>query len=515
MDDRSLAHNGRSLGFGPKLWVAWGLIAASTAFGIGDEWKQDATWTQAKPAGEPQVGGFYMNLGPTGIRAQLRELSFEAKYVFPNSPADGQVRPGDLIVGVNGRPFATPHSFGFDWDKAAKAGYSGPMMDLGNAIEESEGKDGILELSIRRKGEKLTSVKLQLRRLGKFSATYPVKCKKTDQLFQEMCEYLEKNASEWSGGGVTAAVGGLALLANGNPQYMKTIERVARNLSRVDATNPGGLNNWNLVYAGIFLGEYYLATGDTSVLHAMDDIHRGLVFAQTYPGVFQHQKNWGGYPELGIMEGLAITAWGLMDKCHVEFPPQTYELVKKRVRYLTREDGCVLYAREPMTPGWEKEPLKLDSGRGPYEAVGRGGAAMLGFHLISKNDPQAEAYVKNVGSFLTQYLQYFPDCHGCPGVGMHLMGLGLACGYPEGFRKVMDYHKGYFNLMRTHEPGKFVALPSRSSSCDLSFPPAFTTANIALLFAVKDHRLQIGGAPLKPGRGEAKGGKPVKPVKTP
>ena len=137
---------------------------------------------------------------------------------------------------------------------------------------------------------------------------------------------------------------------------------------------------------------------------------------------------------------------------------------------------------------------------------------MLGFYLISGADPQAGAYAANVGEYLTRYMQYFPDCHGCPGVGIHLMGLGLACGYPEGFRKVMDYHKAYFNLMRTHEPGKFVALPSRSNECDLRFPPAFTSANIGLLLCVKEKRLQVGGAPLKPGRGVRQAPNVAKPA---
>jgi len=491
------------------LGTAGMLLAASAAFGIGEEYKKDSAWTQRKPHGEPQVGGYFMNLGPTGIRAQLRERSFEVKYVFPDSPAAGRVQPGDLIVGVNGRPFATPHTFGFDWNKAAKTGYEGPMMDFGNAIEESEGKEGVLTLMVNR-GDKPSSVKIQIRPLGRFSDTYPYKCKKTDLIYQEICDYLEKHPDDW--GPMYGAVGGLTLLASGQPRYLKLLERTAKNMMRgLNPLERGGLNNWNLTYAGIFLGEYCLATGEASVLRTLYDVHKGLEFAQTHPGVLQHQKDWGGYPELGVMEGLAITAYALLDKCKVEFPPQTYELMKKRVRYITRKDGCVLYAREPMTPGWEIEPMKLEGAGGAYECAGRAGAAMLGFYLISNEDPQAMPYVANVGSFQTRYLQYFPDTHGCPGIGMHLMGLGLACGYPEGFRKLMDYHKGYFNLMRTHEPGKFVALPSRSSGCDLRFPAAFTSANVGLLLSVKERRLQIGGAPLKPGRGSCRASNGARP----
>jgi hypothetical protein len=64
----------------------------------------------------------------------------------------------------------------------------------------------------------------------------------------------------------------------------------------------------------------------------------------------------------------------------------------------------------------------------------------------------------------------------------------------------MDYHKGYLNLMRTHEPGKFVSFPSRSNAHDLGRRPQFTAATVGLLLCVKEKRLQISGAPLKPGR---------------
>jgi len=73
------------------LGAAPALLAALPAFGIGDEYKKEDAWTSRKPHNESQVGGCYMNLGPTGIRARLHELSFEVKYVFPKSPADGLI----------------------------------------------------------------------------------------------------------------------------------------------------------------------------------------------------------------------------------------------------------------------------------------------------------------------------------------------------------------------------------------------------------------------------------------
>jgi hypothetical protein len=189
-----------------------------------------------------------------------------------------------------------------------------------------------------------------------------------------------------------------------------------------------------------------------------------------------------------------------MDKCKLDFDLKAYEMTRKRVRWITRKDGFVLYAREPEKKGWETEPIELARGRGPGEGVGRGGAAMLGYYLSGHGEPKTDTYVKLVGEYLTEYQQYFPDCHGCPSVGLQWMGLGLACGYPQGYRKVMDYHKAYFNLMRCYQPGRYVALPCRSDQCDLRFPYQLSSGTVGLMLAVKDQKLQITGAPLKPGR---------------
>ena len=101
---------------------------------------------------DKECPGFLVNLGPTGARAILKETSFVVKHVFPKSPADGQLRIDDEITGVNGKPF-TKHTFGKCYGMEPGAGYEGPIMDMGNAIEDSEGKDGTLTLDVIRDGK--------------------------------------------------------------------------------------------------------------------------------------------------------------------------------------------------------------------------------------------------------------------------------------------------------------------------------------------------------------------------
>ena len=51
--------------------------------------------------------GFFMNVGPTGIRAQITHehpSAFTVRFVFSNSPAAGKIKAGDsvLIEGTGG-----------------------------------------------------------------------------------------------------------------------------------------------------------------------------------------------------------------------------------------------------------------------------------------------------------------------------------------------------------------------------------------------------------------------------
>lgn len=166
------------------------LLAMTIPAGAIDNPKWDLT-TKAGP--DAQVPGWYLNLGITGARAKLtpdEPKALQVMFVFKDTPAFGKLEKGDKIVGANGNMFLTPHKFGYGM---GKFGYEGPLMDLGNALEESQGKrNGKLTLDVLR-GEQKLKVELELTtRYGSFSPTYPFDCKKTDLILQETCAYLIK-----------------------------------------------------------------------------------------------------------------------------------------------------------------------------------------------------------------------------------------------------------------------------------------------------------------------------------
>ena len=93
---------------------------------------------------------------------------------MPGSPADGVLRTNDVILGVNGKPFA---------DDARKS--------FGRAITAAEEKTGVLRLIRWRDGQS-TNVEVKLAVLGTYSDTAPYDCPKSKKIFEQGCRLIAK-----------------------------------------------------------------------------------------------------------------------------------------------------------------------------------------------------------------------------------------------------------------------------------------------------------------------------------
>jgi len=460
------------------------ILAAAVLASHAYSMVQDYPWT-SKTSYSPdnQVPGSYFNLGPTGIRAKLNSLDFQVMYVFPGSPAAGQIQAGDYIIGVNGRPFTTAFTFGFP-PEYARTGGKGPPLDFGMAIEESESKDGILKLTVRR-GTSTFDVSLTLRTLGKFTSTWPYHCPKSNTLLQEICASLAAKQyadGGWAGGLHVTAAAALTLLGSGDAKYATNIQRAANNIiQNLNPTDPGSLNNWNLTYGGIFLSEYYMATKDANALTGLKKVDEGLVFAQLADGKYQHQKNWGGYDELGVMNGLVLMTWGLMKQTQAATVSQIYmDKTLARVIYNTASDGNVAYGGSGASWG----PMDTD--------LGRTGAGVMGINFVN-SDGSRDAYVFRGSKYLGDHQHYFPDCHGSQGVGMQWAALAAARNTSD-LRKILDNHVWFINMARCVEPGQYVAQPSRAGSAGTDYwyvGREWQSATIGLMLCLKDRKLAI------------------------
>jgi HEAT repeat protein len=192
-------------------------------------------------------------------------------HVGVNSPADGVIEVDDVILGVNGKLFV---------DDARKS--------IATAIQEAEKTEnkGLLTLMIWRSGMTKDLV-IKLRVMGDYSATAPYDCEKSKLIFQEACKALDQEplVENWRG-----AVNGLALLATGDSQYLPKLRELAHRLGpqNLKLELKSGSVVWDWGYKNLFLCEYFLLTGDTEVMHAIEQFSTVLAKGQSMYGTFGH-----------------------------------------------------------------------------------------------------------------------------------------------------------------------------------------------------------------------------------
>lgn len=191
-------------------------------------------------------------------------------HVGAKSPADGVMQVDDVILGVGGKPFT---------DDARKG--------IAVAIQEAEKEtnQGVLKLTRWRAG-KTEEVQLKLRVMGTYAATAPYNCPKSKKIFDEACKALEKEplAENWNG-----AINGLALLATGKPEYLPRLQEYARKLGPTTLNlQSKGMGAWESGYRNLFLCEYFLATGDPEVVHAIKEFTLSMARGQGMYGTFGH-----------------------------------------------------------------------------------------------------------------------------------------------------------------------------------------------------------------------------------
>ncbi len=248
-------------------------------------------------------------LGPTGLRGWIysdKMVTTDARQIYvtrvdKGSPADGKLRLGDVILGVDGQRF--------DGDA---------RMQFGKAITEAETavRRGMLRLTVWRKGE-IRNVVLKLRVMGSYSATAPFNCTKSRRILELGWEAMAGTMKREPAKGhiIARALNGLALLASGDRRYFPVLREQAKILSTYNQSR--GVRTWQYAHVNMFLAEYVLATGDRSLIPGgLERITRLIVEGQSIVGTWGH----------GFVQGEAkrLGGYGMMNAPGI---PLTYSLV--------------------------------------------------------------------------------------------------------------------------------------------------------------------------------------------
>ncbi|MEM6797879.1 MAG: DUF6288 domain-containing protein [Planctomycetota bacterium] len=259
------------------------------------------------------------NLGAIGARGWIycdKLVTTDARQVLvtqvqPDSPADGVLAIGDVLVGVDGKPF--------DGD---------PRSELGNAIRaaETEAGRGSLALIRWRAGE-TEQVEIKLPILGDYSDTAPYDCDKSRRILEQGCGALARRvaAPGYRQNPITRSLNALALLASGDPEFVPLVKREAEWASGFSASS---FQTWYYGYVVILLAEYTMATGDDSFVPALRRLSLEAANGQSVVGSWGHRfrnpdGRLGGYgmmnaPGLTLTIGLVLARQAGVDDPEVE-----------------------------------------------------------------------------------------------------------------------------------------------------------------------------------------------------
>lgn len=489
-------------------------------------------WEQPCQAGpDKEVPGFLINMGPTGARGILKERSFIVKYLFDQSPAKGVLELDDEVYGANGKRFAV-HTFG-----GRPNGIEGPIQDLGLAIEDSEGRDGILKLMVKRNGESL-ELDVPLEKLGLFAETFPVNCEKTNLLKERANQYLIDNFEGVSSQGRCVAT--LALLSSDDSKAAAAGKRMALEWNKpYDETTWA----WHLGFQGIALSEYHLLTGDRKVLKTLESTMDLLAKAQwkspinhwtsdqikghpqsiidkhqaLYSGGFGHapydiivERGGGGYGPMQWPTCLALMTWQLSKQCGVEVDQEAVDRSFQFLDYGTTEAGKIAYGGEfTLNNGpidWERWKSSTQNGASHKSGIG------YLVHKLSPEKSDSEKMMKLHLSNIDASYKDMPDGHACALMGM-TWGLAgtFASDDAKLKKKVGDYYKAWINMARCHGSDSYVTLPARDYADGSYYRGnirSHTTAAIAFLYSFSNPKLRVHGNPgeITTAAGNAGGG---------
>ncbi len=225
--------------------VAWAQAAPAAAGG------------DASPVGEkiylscpePDRETYFGCIGATGLMARVYPgMTVTVEKTMPGSPAEGKFTPGDIVTGING---------------TALAGLN-PFVALGDALTAAEATDGRMVFDVTSAdGKAVRQETVTVPVLGGYATSWPLDCAKSKQIVEQAAEFYADPA-KFRQGGIPGGLACLFLLSTGDDRYLPAVKAYFAGFPK--DVRGIGMHTWNNGYNGIACGEYYLRTGDATVL---------------------------------------------------------------------------------------------------------------------------------------------------------------------------------------------------------------------------------------------------------
>lgn len=308
-------------------------------------------------------------LGPTGTRGWIwgwhcqttgaRQILITE--VAAGSPADGVLQEGDVLLGIDGRPF----------DNDARLQFARAVTTA-----EKEENRGILRLVRWRQGHS-QNAEIKLAVMGSYSATAPYDCLKSKRIRELGCKAIAQRGWKDERGNIAVSIqhdlNALALLASGREQYGPLVAEYARTVA---GHQPGGHISWGYAYDTLFLAEYALATKDAAVMPGLRRLSLDIARGQSGVGTWGHSF---ARPSDGILDGygcmnqpgIVLTlAMAVAREAGVADPDLDPAIVKGAgfLRWYTNK-GAIPYGDHDPWP-WHEDNGKCSSGAVLFDLLG-------------------------------------------------------------------------------------------------------------------------------------------------
>lgn len=410
------------------------------------------------------------NLGPTGARGWMWGMTLRTECarqilvtkIESGSPADGNLKVGDVILGVGSTTFNSDARIAF-----------------GKAVTEAERvkNKGVLTLRVWRDG-KVIPVSLQLKVMGSYGMTAPMNCEKSRKILDAACEYIVRKKI---GKGIPGYVNAMGLLASGNQKYLPMVREFARGLKPREVR---GMSSWIIGYLNIFLSEYYLLTGDKEVLPEIEYMSLFLAKGQSQVGTWGHGNVLpsgvlGGYGAMCNPSLVCAISLVLNQKCGIDDP-----VVDKAVR--KSEIFFSSFVDKGNIPYGDHSPREV------HDSNGRCSLAVILYDLLDNPDAYSFFARMTVASYGEREEGHTGN------YWSFLWGpLGAMRAGPEAAAAFIKEQEWFFDFERRWDGGFQYQGGANMSGSEHTTPGWDTTGARVLMYAMDLQKLHVTGKGLK------------------
>jgi len=411
------------------------------------------------------------HFGPVGIGIDLLLPPFQMKLsrIDKGSPAEasGKLKVGQMIESINGETLK-------DID---------PRVQLGAIITRAEATDGVIKFMVKETPDaKAEEVIVNIPVLGAYSKTWPLNCPKSDKIVRGEADFLARTGANGMGLGL------LYMLSTGEEKDLEVVRGwIKKTVEDHKKIKEFKTYPWYAGYGGIGLCEYYLRTGDESILPVIEMNAEFLRRNMTKGGWNQKGGLNFGYGHMNAAGVHCTTFLLLARECGVKVDEYTLQESLKQF-YRFAGHGNVAYGDALPETGF------VDNGKTGALAFEMAAAAAV----MPDGEKSVYAKARDISAVKSFYSTSWM-LHGHTGGGIGEIWRSAAMGLmhdkkPLKYREFMDNRQWFYELSRRFDGSMGIVSATHFNGGGYDNPNSWAIG-VAMSYTIPRKTLRITGAP--------------------